>query len=263
MSVALQPAPARPAPVRDGSSNRWGSALYEGTVRHRRHGPVEHEFETRVLMALLDLSEIDRLVAAMPLWSSGRGAPVQVRRRDWFDGTERPLAPAIRDLVEDRSGRRPAGRIRMLTQLRTLGWLFNPLTIYFCDDELGRPHSIVLEVTNTPWHERQWYVLDAHAPAPFDKALHVSPFLPMDVDYRFWGDPPGEQIRLGLDVVAGDATVFDADLRLERIQLTPLRALAALACHPGSTLKVSAAIRYQAARLWAKGAPYHRHPGSA
>ncbi len=112
---------------------RWNSALYEGRVRHRRLAPVEHGFETRVSMVLLDLSEIDDVVAAMPLWSSSRPAPVEFRRRDYLDGTDRPLADALGDLVEARLGRRPSGPSMMLTQLRSWGWLFNPITIYWCD----------------------------------------------------------------------------------------------------------------------------------
>jgi uncharacterized protein len=242
------------------SARAWTSALYEGSVRHRRHGPVEHQFATRVLMVLLDLSEVDEVTKAMPLWSAGGHTPVQFRRTDYFDGSARPLAAAVADLVEERLGHRPAGRIRMLTQLRTWGWLFNPISVYWCDDEAGDADAIVLEVTNTPWHERHWYVLDASAPSPFDKAFHVSPFLPMDVDYRLRTGPPGEHIALQLDVGHGGSTVFDADLRLQRVELTRAHAVGALARHGGCTLKVSTAIRLQAARLWAKGAPYHRHP---
>ena len=90
--------------------------------------------------------------------------------------------------------------------------------------------------------------------------LHVSPFLPMGLDYDFHADSRGDQLALQLGVCDRGASVFDADLRLERIELTPAHALSALARHGLSTLKVSAAIRIQAARLWAKGAPYHRHP---
>ena len=115
-------------------------------------------------MVALDLAELDRVMAATPLWSARRWAPVTFRRRDYLDGTDRPLADALGDLVEARLGRRPAGPMRVLTQLRRWGWLFNPLSIYWCDRPDGRPDAVVLEVTNTPWHERHWYVLDATDP---------------------------------------------------------------------------------------------------
>jgi uncharacterized protein len=239
---------------------RWQSALYEGSVRHRRHGAVEHEFSTSVLMVLLDLDEVDDLTAAMPMWSSGGHTPVQFRRTDYFDGTDRPLGAGVAALVEERLGRRPEGRVRMLTQLRTWGWLFNPLTVYWCDDAAGDLDAIVLEVTNTPWHERHWYVVDARDPSPFDKELHVSPFLPMGLEYRLRTASPDEQIALQLEVGRGESPMFDADLRLERVELTPTHAISALVRHQWPTLKVSAMIRLQALRLWSKGAPYHRHP---
>ena len=264
-----------------GAARRWESALYEGVVRHRHHGPVVHRFETSVSMVVLDLAELDEVMAAIPWWSARRPAPVRFRRRDYLDGSDRPLAEGVVDVVGERLGRRPGGRVRMLTQLRTLGWLFNPLTVYWCDDEHGDPDAIVLEVTNTPWHERHCYVLDLRTPAaasagsgasgrgvtpaPFPKELHVSPFLPMDLEYRLTTTGPGDQLELALEVTSPDhpgCTVFDAELLLDRVELTRASARAALVRHGWSTLAVSAAIRWQAVRLWAKRAPVHAHrPG--
>jgi uncharacterized protein len=254
----------------------WTSALYEGQVRHRRLGPVEHGFHSRVSMALLDLSELDEVVSATPLWSSTRRAPVRFRRTDYLDGTDRPLAEALGDLVEARLGRRPSGPYLMLTQLRTWGWLFNPITIYWCSDggdespgvggASDRLDAVVLEVTNTPWHDRHWYVLDARstglaaAPTRFGKELHVSPFLPMDLDYRLTIAGPADEISVRLEVLRDDRPVLDADLDLRRVELTPAHAVAALVRSPLSTFRVSATIRLQALRLWTKRVPVHRRP---
>jgi DUF1365 family protein len=255
--------------------------MYDGVVRHRHLGTVPHEFETAVHMVLLDLAEVDEVLAATPGWSSGRWSPVQFRPTDYFDGASGDLALGVVDLVEERLGRRPGGRVRMLTQLRVLGWLFNPLTVYWCDDEHCEPDAVVLEVTNTPWHERHWYVLDVRppaptgsvamrttercplSPAPFPKQLHVSPFLPMDLDYRLTTAPPGDEVELRLELRRLDDVVFEADLRLHRLEITPASARAARWRHGWSTLKVSAAIRFQAARLWSKRARVHSHPARA
>ena len=119
----------------------------------------------------------------------------------------------------------------------------------------------MLEVTNTPWHERHWYVLDARSSSPFGKALHVSPFLPMGLDYRLRTAPPGEQIAAAARRLRRSGTRSSMPTSTSiAVELTPAHAVAALVRHGTSTLKVSAAIRLQAARLWAKGAPYHRHP---
>jgi DUF1365 family protein len=244
------------------ANRRWRSARYDGLVRHRHVGPVPHEFDTLVHMVLLDLAEADALVAATPGWSTGRWSPVQFRRTDYFDGTSADLASGVLDLVEDRLGRRPGGGVRMLTQLRVLGWLFNPLTVYWCDDERGDPDAVVLEVTNTPWHERHWYVVDERlGPEPFPKQLHVSPFLPMDLDYRLATASLGDEVHLALELWRSGDMVFEADLHLQRHEIDPTGESALVLRHGWSTLKVSAAIRLQAARLWWKRAPVHPHPG--
>ena len=247
------------------------SALYEGWVGHHRPGPPEHRFRARSTMVLLDADELGDLLGATPLWSARRWAPVQFRRRDYLDGTDRPLPEALGDLVEARTGRRPAGSMRVLTQLRRWGWLFNPLSIYWCDGPDGSPETVVLEVTNTPWHERHWYVLDAQPTVGFAKELHVSPFLPMDLTYQLQVDtgpetgPDADQHRpsrldVRLEARHRDRTVFDAHLALRRIELTPLHGVTTLARHPLATVGVSAGIHRQAGALWAKRVPVFAHP---
>lgn len=240
------------------------SALDEGWVGHRRPGPPGHEFRARSTMVMLDLGELDEILDTIPLWSSRRWAPVQFRRRDYLDGTDRPLSDALAELVEARTGRRPTGPMRVLTQLRRWGWLFNPISIYWCDARDGSDDIVVLEVTNTPWHERHWYVLDAHHAGPFAKELHVSPFLPMDLTYRLQIDPDTQlrpsRLDVALEARHQDHPVFEAHLALARIELTPIHAVASLARHPLATVGVSAGIHGQAAALWAKRAPFHHHP---
>ena len=261
------------------------SALYEGTVRHRRFSPVGHAFTSRLVMTLLDLDEVEPLVDRLPLWSRRRWAPVRFDRRDYLDGSDRPLRQALGDVVEARLGRRPAGPVRMLTQLRTWGWLFNPLTVYWCYrpagaenrrrvDDHGRTDDdleldvVVLEVSNTPWKERHHYVIDLGAGrgdgATFPKVLHVSPFMEMDLDYRVRFRGPrrgrGTPLTLRLELLDGDEKRFDADLSLRRVELTPVTAVTMLVRHPLQTLRVSAGIHAQALRLWAKRVPVVAHP---
>ena len=139
---------------------------------------------TDVAMPLLDLAEIDAVTGLHPLWSSRRPAPVWFRRADFLGDPTVPLDEAVRDLVEERSGRRPTGRVGLLANLRTWGWLFNPISLYFCAGGDGAAvETLVAEVENTPWHERCSYVVGAPGRHRFAKTMHVSPFLPMDVDY--------------------------------------------------------------------------------
>jgi len=254
------------------------SAIYEGVVRHRRHatpetGRVAHAFEHRVTMALLFLDEIDEVVALHPLWTTRRWRPVRFRRADYLGDATVALDESVRDVVADHLGRRPRGRVAMLAHLRTWGWLFNPLSVYYCYDEDGVGiEAVVLEVTSTPWHERHVYVIDgADRRSRFAKEMHVSPFMGMDLDYVMTWSPPDERLRLHLGNRHGAAHVFDAGLELGRRDLTR-RSLATMVWrHPFQTYSVSANIYHQAARLFLKGAPFHprsrsvpsRHVGAA
>jgi DUF1365 family protein len=251
------------------SASPLDPALYEGTVTHRRHAPVPHAFEQPSLLVLLDADHVDIAFAGIPGWSTRWPAPVRFRRRDYLDGTDRPLGDTLRDLVEVRLGRRPRGAVQVLTQPRVAGWLFNPLTTYLClapdaDPRVPALEALVLEVTNTPWKQRHWYVMAVdgdrpHGPWNLDKAMHVSPFLPMDLTYRL-RFTPGEHLRLHLAARAGEHTVFDAHLDARRQPLDAAHAARALLRNPASTLRVSAGIHAHALRLWRKGVPFQPHP---
>jgi DUF1365 family protein len=245
------------------------SALYEGRVRHRRSGPQPHHFEYRVAMCYLDLDELSAVLARHPLWSDRPGRPVRFRRADYLGDPSVPLAEAVRQVLADAGAAGAAnGPVRLLTNLRTWGWCFNPISLYYCFDPTGRRvRSVVASVTNTPWGERHDYALMADDEGTVDetvpKALHVSPFLPMDLAHRFRLDPPGEQLRARVDDRRGDQTVFEAELLLRRRPLDRSTMSALLVRYPLMTWRVSAAIYWQAARLWAKGEPFHSHPARA
>jgi len=239
-------------------------AIYEGTVRHRRSVPTPSEFTPKLFLAYLDVDALPGSLDRLPLWSARRWAPVRFRPRDFFDGSGRPLGAAVRDLVQGRLGRRPTGPIHLLAQLRTFGWLFNPLAVYYCWAADGETlDTIVLEVTNTPWGQRHWYVLDARGDTTTSttaKAMHVSPFLPMDLDYRITWTVPGADLHLRIDVRRDDAAIFDADLSMRRTTVDRWRAVTVLARYPMLPLRVSAGIYAKAARLLAGGIPVHRNP---
>ena len=140
-------------------------AVYEGTARHRRLTPRAREFAPRLFLAYLDVDALPGSLDGLPGWSARRPALVRFRRRDFLDGRPGPLGDAVRDLVEARLGRRPEGTVHLLAHLRTFGWLFNPLSVYYCRRPDGALDALVLEVTNTPWGERHWYVIDGSAGA--------------------------------------------------------------------------------------------------
>ena len=238
------------------------SALYEGTLLHRRFGPgPEHSFTYPVAMPLLDLDEVDAVADLHPLVSRRRPAPVRFRRHDYLGDPTVPLSTAVRDLVEARSGRRPGGPVALLANLRTWGWLFNPIALYFCAEEGGGIGALVAEVQNTPWHERTAYVVEGPGRYRFAKALHVSPFLPMEADYVLGYHAPGPRLTVSLDVVRGTERLFAARLALRRSPMERSALTRLVWNNPLPTHRVSAGIYVQAAKLKLKGAPFFVHPG--
>ena len=237
------------------------SAIYEGTIVHHRFEPVEHRFGYRIALPLMYLDELSELCRLHPLWST-KPAPVWLRRADLLGDPALPADEAIRDLVEARLTFRPCGPVAVLAQPRTWGWLFNPLSVYFCFADGGAGiDAHVLEVANTPWHERHAYVLGGGAGRhEFAKAMHVSPFQGMEQDYHLTINAPGQRLSVGLSNHQGGRRVFDAELTLERRELSRAALGRVLWAYPCQTLAVSARIYRQALALHLKGAPFYPHP---
>jgi len=246
------------------------SCIYRGWVRHRRYGEPEHDFRYRLFMVFLDLQELDRLRGRLLLCSARRFAPVRFRRDDHLGDRSRPLDECVRELVAARTGRRPGGRIFLLSHLAYFGHSFNPVSIYYCmgagDDEM---EAVVLEVNNTPWGEQHCYVLagDSLRPAAggrragFDKDFHVSPFLPMDMRYQCYFSRPGEMLSVAMNDFQDGELRLQASMVLRRRPLTGRELAVALLRYPFMTLKVVAGIHWEALRLWLKRARYVPHPG--
>lgn len=244
-----------------------GSAVYEGWVRHRRHTPVEHAFTYRHSMVLLDLDELPDVLDRHPLYSARRRAPVRFRREDHIGDAGRPLAECVRDLVEERTGARPAGPVRLLTTMRTLGHSFNPVSFYYCLSDRGEDvEAVVAQVSNTPWGESHCYVLRRAGRAVMrdtvDKVFHVSPFIGMDNRYDWRVTEPGERLLVHIDErdPAG-LLVFDATLSLGRRPFSRSELTRMLLRFPATSVRVLTLIYWNALRLKLKGAPYHAHPG--
>lgn len=239
-----------------------------GEVWHRRDVPIVHEFRHRVQYAWFDPDRPGELTRHHPLWSHRRPAPVRFRRRDYGRTSEGSLTEQARDAAATVLGVRPDGPVRMLTQLRRWGWLFNPITVYVAWAGGDDPAAIVLEVTNTPWKERHHYAARL-SPDPergrfvarFPKSLHVSPFLDEDHEYVLALAERASTIALSIDVVAGDGfRHLSTALAVERRPATRPALGRALWSAPWSTHRVSLGIHHQAWRLWRRGVAVVAHP---
>ncbi|OLO04144.1 DUF1365 domain-containing protein [Salinicola socius] len=262
------------------------SRLAVGRLRHRRFLPRWHAFDYRVWMLWLDLDELPALLARTPGFGTRRGAPARFRREDYLAPHELPLADAVRARLTTELGSAPTGPVRMLSQIRLFGVLFNPLTLYYAYDAHGRLRAVLAEVTNTPWRERQVYACrvdpERHSHrAEFDKRLHVSPFNPMEMRYYWRFNTPRSasshcpsshspsshsaksngRLMMHMETWHEEARHFDATLTLTLKPATRTALVAELIKHPGMTLKTLITIHWQALRLWLKRTPIHDHPG--
>lgn len=250
------------------------SCLYVGSVRHRRFAPVENAFRYRLFMAYLDLDELPAVFDRYWFWSARRASLAWFRRADYYGDPSRPLDLCIRDLVQERTGTRPTGPIRLLTHLRYFGHNFNPVSFYYVYDAAGeRLECIVAEITNTPWKERHAYVLPTGDGAAFnnphgqqmlrwrfDKSFHVSPFLPLDMQYDWRMSAPAEVLYVHMQTRREGTLLLDATLDLRRRRFSSSALRRALLTFPLVTVKVVALIYWQALRLWLRRVPFFAHP---
>lgn len=239
------------------------SALYSGTLEHVRSRAPAHRFRHALYMLYLDLDELQAL-GCPPLFGVEALGLLSFRRRDYFGPQQEPLKRAVLDRVERELGRRPQGPVRLLTQVRSLGPAFNPVSFYYCFGADGVAlEAVLVEITNTPWGERHAYVLAAdgsRARAEFDKAFHVSPFLPPAQSYRWQLSMPGPRLVVNMRNEAGGERSFRATLTLRRSELGVKTLARAALARPFMSLRVLLWIYRHALELLLRGAPFYPHP---
>ena len=236
------------------------SCLYECTVMHRRLHPKPHEFVYRIFLFLLDLDEIPALTRAVPIFSAEEPNLYSLRNEDYFQFHSRGLRANLETFLQTQNiAERPA-RIRLLTLPRMLGYTFNPISIFFCFDEEGRPLTSVVQVGNTFGELKPYLVpLDEsgngfHIRVP--KNYYVSPFSPLDVAFDFHFKNPGQHLHIAIDNYKGDQKILISTLAGKRTELTTSNLARLTLAFPLVTLKIIFLIHWEALRLWLKGIPF-------
>jgi DUF1365 family protein len=245
------------------------NGICKGWVNHSRLTPKKHEFTYPVFMFYLNIDDIE---CVLPVQTNHQWFSVfkswAWRREDYFDGSDKPLKQTIYHWVKEQGYPAPHGPITMLTNVRCFGYLINPITVYFLWDASGEHLDyMIAEVTNTPWRERQRYLLPCRSDhsekhLTFNKTMHVSPFHDMDIQYRWQSRISENDIQVSIGCLKQGSTIFTASLYLNREEISAPRLRKTLFEYPCMTIKVAWGIYWQAVKLFVKKIPIFPHPKS-
>lgn len=261
------------------------SAIYEGTVRHRRNTPKVHQFDFRFFMLLLDLDEIDRVFRWQPFWSAKRWALCRFKAQDHlkqFAETEN-LRDRVLEALHFHGIKKSIGPIRLLTQLSYLGYTMNPVSFFYCYSLTGdKIEAVIVEVNNTPWGEQHLYIVPADQSTrkstirstDIQKVFHVSPFLDMAMNYRMAFSAPEKTLAVKIEnhsipkdspdysLNASTYKHLDVTMKLRRKELTGWSLNGLLIKYPAISFQVVAGIYWQALKLYLKKIPFIPHPNA-
>ncbi len=255
------------------------SCLFEGQVLHSRKRPIKHQFWFSTFFFYLDLDELDRVFENRLLFSIRRFAFAQFRFSDHLShrktiSNKQEMREEVLRVLRDHGISRPIGPIRLLTQLRYIGFVMNPVNFYFCFDESGnRVEAIITEVNNTPWGEQHLYVIEtekAFKPTTessqrisannVKKAFHVSPFMPLKMTYDFDFRISPARLVVNISSFENQEKALSVGMSLKQKPITSSSLRLALIKYPLISWKVFAGIYWHALRLYLKRVPFYPHP---
>ena len=241
------------------------SALFPGCVTHARLKPKQHRLSYRIYSLLIDLDELDEMDRRLRLLSVDRFNLFSFHRKDRGDGSGSDLRKQVEKCMREAGIEPEGGPIRLLTMPRLLGWAFNPLSVFFCYASDASLKAILWEVDNT-FGERHGYMIPVQADGAkeivqeCDKAFYVSPFMDMDLRYKFRILPPDDTLSIWIAAFDREGLVLTARHLARRTRLTDAALLKAFFAIPFLTLRVVGGIHWEALKIWLKGVGLRVHP---
>lgn len=242
------------------------SCIYEGTVLHQRLVPRTHEFSYQACMLYLDIDELQSIAKKTRFFSLQKRNLMWFNREDYINPQKGTIREAINEIIYEKFSCTVEGPIRLLSHVRTFGFVFNPVTFYYCYNRREQLQYIVAEIENTPWGQRFAYALPATETSAschrfrFQKDFHVSPFLPMDMEYYWMFTEPEQQLTCRMYNFKQGSLAFSAYLSLKRLALSNQNLNRIVFKYPLITWQVIFRIYWQALRLYIKKVPVFSHP---
>ncbi len=243
------------------------SALYPGEVMHKRLRPKKHHMTYKVFSLFLDLDELPALGKTLKLFGHNRWAPVSFHEADHGDGSRTGLKNWVEGKLAEAGLAEPKMTIEILCYPRVFGYVFNPLTLFFCRNQAGALRAVLYEVSNT-FHERHTYIIPVQEAQETirqgcAKEFYVSPFMPMNCTYDFYIEAPSETTLIRIEEADPEGMMLIASFKGKRVEMSDATIARMLFRHPLMTLKVTAGIYWEALKLWKKGLPIFRHASGA